>query len=232
MKKIVLLAAFAGLGVAAMAQDCITIKMMNKVDGLPAEYAAMGETETVVYIKGEKSKTEISSMMMSMTMLNDGEKTTTIQEAMGNKMGWVMTKAEAEEASKTDATNPNKPKVEYTTEKKTIAGYECTKVLVTTTGKDKQQNTATVWVTDKIKNPNSGKKTGRMMGPDLTGVNGFPLETSFKQNQGGMDITVTSIATEVKTDKIDDSTFTIDTNGYKMMTYKEMKEQIKAQSGK
>lgn len=228
MKKIILLAAFAGLGLTASAQDCIMIKMMNKVDGLPPEYAAMGENEIVVHIKGNKSKTEVSSMMMSMTSLSDGQKTTTIQESMGNKMAWVMTKAEEEEASKAEV---NKPKIEVTTETKTIIGYVCKKVLITSIGKDKQAIVTTAWVTDKIKNPNAGKKMGRNMGPDLSGVDGYPLETVFKVKQGESDLTITSVATEIKTDKLDDSIFTIDTNGYKVLTYAELKEQLKAMQG-
>ncbi len=228
MKKIILLAAFAGLGLTVLAQDCMTIKTMNKVEGLPPEYAGAGETEKVVYMKGDKSKTEVSSMMMSMTSVNDGQKTTTIQESMGNKMAWVMTKAEAEEAGKADV---NLPKIEKTNETKTILGYECKKVLVTVIGKDKQAIVTTAWVTDKIKSPKAGKNFDRSSGPDLRGVEGYPLETKFKIKQGELDLTVTSIATEIKTDKLDDSVFTIDTNGYKVLSFSELKEQLKAMQG-
>ncbi len=233
MKKIAIIAAFLSLGLAASAQDNYMIKSMNKVEGLPPEYAAMGETETVTYIKGEKSKMEISSMMFSMTSVNDGAKTTIIQEAMGNKSGYVLTKAESEEMEKTEKEKPNKPKIEYTTEKKTVSGYECTKVLITNYGKDKKETVITAWVTDKIKRPETGRKGGRgmMSGPDLTGLNGYPMEMTFKQSQQGMELTITTTTTEIKTDKVDDSIFTLDTTGYQMMTYKELKEQTKAAQG-
>jgi hypothetical protein len=231
MKKLAIVAAFLGLGMTVLAQDCLTIKTVNKVQGLPAEYEAMAESESITYTKGEKTKTEMSSMMFSIVTLMDGEKMTVTQEAMGNKSGYVMTKAEMEESEKSEKEKPNKPKIEYTSEKKTILGYECTKAIITSVGKDKKEIKATAWVTDKIKRPATpkGQKGSRMMsGPDLGDLNGFPMEMSFTQSQQGMDLNITVTTTEVKTDKLDDSIFKIDTEGYKMMTYKEMKEQMKA----
>ncbi len=47
-------------------------------------------------------------------------------------------------------------------------------------------------------------------------------------NFQGTEAKVVMTATEVSTAAIDDATFTVNTDGYKMMTYKEMMEKQKA----
>lgn len=232
MKKLITAAALAFCFTAAQAQDNYTIKMSVKVEGLPEEYAGMAENDVVTYMKGEKSKTEVTSMMMSQLIVNDGQVTTTLIEQMGNKTGFTVTKAEQEaEEKEAEANKKDKPKIEYTTEKKTIAGYECTKAIVTSTTKDKKELKTTVWFTDKIKQPNApktkGRRGGMMGGPDLSELKGFPMQTEMSMNQQGMEMKIISTVTEVSTSAIDDSVFKFSTEGYKMMTYKEMKEQSK-----
>src|SRR5687767_13597315 len=96
MKKLIIIAALA-IGITPLsAQDNMTVKMSVKVEGLPEEYAGMAENDVVTYLKGEKSKTEVTSMMGSQIYLNDGSMTTALMEQMGNKTGWTMTKAEQE----------------------------------------------------------------------------------------------------------------------------------------
>ncbi len=107
-----------------------------KIEGLPAEYAAMGDQETTTYIKGEKNKTEVVGMMGSQTMLFDGKTHTILMDQMGNKSGYTATKEEMDETK--DKSAP-KPKVEYTSEKKMIAGFECTKAIVTSIDKEKKR---------------------------------------------------------------------------------------------
>ena len=87
-----------------------------------------------------------------------------------------------------------------------------------------------VWVTDKIKtNQAQGKKRGgRGMSMDLGDLKGYPLEMEMSQSQQGMDMKILISATEVSTTPIDDAIFTVNTDGYKMMSYKEMQEKMKA----
>ncbi len=132
------------------AQDNYTIKISIKTEGLPAEMAAYGEQDMITYMKGDKSKTDISSMMFSSTVYFDGQKMTSLTDAMGNKTAYTATKEELEASDKGEKTE--KPKIEYTTEKKMIAGYECTKAVLTSVGKDKKETKTTVWTTEKIKN--------------------------------------------------------------------------------
>jgi len=234
MKKIII-AAILVCGLNSLnAQDNYTVKMSIKVEGLPEEYSAMAENEVVVYMKGEKTKHEVTSMMMNQTSLNDGTISTTIMEQMGNKTGWTMTKAEMEADEKENEGKKTKPTIEYTTEKKTVAGYECTKAIVTSVvGKEKKEQQSTVWFTDKIKQPTtkSSMKKGMMGGPDLSSLKGFPMQTEMSMTQQGMEMKVISTVTEVLTTAIDDSVFKINTEGYKMMTYSELKETMKKGAG-
>jgi hypothetical protein len=232
MKKILLAATLAFSCVSLNAQENYTVKMSYKIEGLPEEYAGMAENDIVTYLKGEKSKIEVTSMMGGQIISNDGETTTVLAESMGNKTGWIMTKADMEAEEKENAAKKTtKPTIEYTTEKKMIAGYECTKAIVTSiNGKEKKELKTTVWYTDKIKQPSAPKskgKKGMMGGPDLGDLKGFPMQTEMTMNQQGMEMKVISTVTEVITTPIDDSVFKVSTEGYKMQSYKEMKEQQK-----
>jgi 3D (Asp-Asp-Asp) domain-containing protein len=230
MKKIITSAALLLVTACSIAQDNYTVKMNMKIEGLPPEYAGFGEQEMVNYVKGDKYKNEISSMMMTSVSAFDGTKLTSITEQMGNKSGFTATKEELDAADKNEKTTEAKPKIEYTADKKTIAGYECTKAVVTSIGKDKKENKMNVWVTEKIKsNQAQGKKRGgRGMMMDLGDLKGYPLEMEMSQSQQGMDMKILITATEVLTTPIDDATFTVSTEGYKMMSYKEMQDKMKA----
>ena len=230
MKKLITSAALLLATSFAFAQDDITVKMSLKVEGLPAEYAAMGESEIISYHKGDKSKEETSNMMGSSTTINDGKTTTMLNEQMGEKTGWTATKEELDAASSKEK-SVEKPKIEYLTDKKTIAGYECTKAILTTIGKDKKEQKMTVWFTEKLKLNNSKAKNRRGPSMDFGDLKGRPLEREMAMNQGGMDLKVFITSTEVSTAKLDDSIFKADVTGYKMATYKEVQEKMKTVEG-
>jgi len=228
MKNIILSAALVLMSLAGIGQDNYTIKMNMKIEGLPAEYAAYGEQETVTYIKGEKNKLEVTSMMGSHTTSFDGKMYTVLIDQMGNKMGYTATKEEMDASNnKSEA----KPKIEYTAEKKTIAGYECTKAIVTSEGKDKKENKIIVWVTDKIKSDLAKSKKGDRGMMDLGDIKGYPLEMEMKQSQQGMDMKIVISATDVNTNAVDEGVFAVNTEGYKMSSYKDYAEKMKAMKG-
>lgn len=211
----------------ASAQDNYTIKISVKTEGLPAEMAAYGEQDMVTYMKGDKSKTEISSMMFSSTVYFDGQKMTSLTDAMGNKTGYTATKEELEALDKGEKSE--KPKIEYTTEKKTIAGYECTKVIVTMMGKDKKEIKTTVWTSEKIQNNHkTASKAGKKGMVDLSEVKGYVLAMEMPLNFQGTEAKVVMNTTEVLTSPIDDAVFTVNTEGYKMMSYSEMMQMQKS----
>lgn len=228
--KMLSAAAFILMSAFVTAQENYTIKTTVKAEGLPAEYAAYAEQEITTYIKGDKYKSERTGMMGSSVTFYDGKKMVAVMETMGNKMGYTATKEELESVDKGSKTE--KPKIEYTTEKKMIAGYECTRVNVTSVGNDKKENKSVLWVTDKIKysHPEANKASGKGM-MDLSELKGYPLSMEMSMSQNGMDIKIIISTVEVLTTAIDDSVFVVNTDGYTMMSYKEMMDKQKAMQG-
>jgi hypothetical protein len=229
MKKIITCTAILFMSALSFGQDCYTVKMKMKIEGLPPEYAAMGDQETVTYIKGDKSKVEMTSMMGSQIMLSDGKNYTFLNDAMGAKTGYKTTTEEMEMADK--GKTESKPKIEYTSEKKKIAGYECTKAIVTSTEKETKDSKIIVWVTDKIKYDAGKNKGGKDM-MDLGDIKGYPLEMEIKQSQQGMDMKILMTATDVSTAPLADATFNVSTEGYTMTSYQETMAKMKAMRGK
>lgn len=205
----------------ASAQENYTIKMALRMEGLPPEMAAMGEMEITNYVKADKIKSETVGMMGTRILLIDGEKLTSLNEAMGNKTGYTATRAELDEADKNSKSS--KSKFEYTGDKKTIAGYECTKVLVTTL-REKEETVTTLWVTEKlaIKNNRMMRAQGGKEGLDLSELKGYPLGMEMNMAMNGQNLQMVMTATSVSIAAIEDSVFKVSTDGYRMMSYKDM----------
>ncbi len=212
---------------SGFAQESYTIKMTLKIDGLPPEYAGFGEQEMVNYMKGELYKNETTSMMGSSSTCFDGKMVTSISEQMDTKTGYTATKEELEAANTKEG--QEKPKIEYGSETKKIAGYDCSKAVLTSISADGKENKVTVWVTDKIKTTAAkGRRTGgRGMQMDFGELKGYPLMIESAQNQNGMEMKVTITAIEVSTAPLADSFFTLNTEGYTMMSYQQMMENMK-----
>ena len=213
--------------------DSYTIKMSIKAEGLPAEYAAFGEIEMVSYSKGEKSKSETSSMMFSNVVYFDGKMITNLSESMGNKSGYTASKEEMDGLDK-NKTPESKPKIEYVNDKRTIAGYECYKAIITTIDKDKKERQTIVWYTDKFK-PISGtvrRANRRGMSTDLSDLKGMPLAMESTMNMQGMEVKSVMITTEISTNAIDDAVFIPNTEGYTMLSFKEFQEKMRAMGGR
>ena len=228
-KKLVSVFIFVFVTALVFAQESYTIKMSIKMEGMPAEYAAYGEQELVTFLKGEKSKTEISSMMISSTKYFDGKNYVVLAESMGNKTGFTATKEELEADEKKGKENLQ-TKVEYTADRKKIAGYECTKAIVTTTDETKKESKVIVWVTDKIK-MGSTKKSSVSMIADLGDLKVQPLAMEASQQSNGMDLKLMLTTTEVLTTPINDNFFVPNTEGYIMNTYKDWINKMKAMQG-
>lgn len=209
--------------------DAYTIKASLKVEGLPAEYAAYGEQDFVTWVKGNRSKTEMSSMMGTNITYFDGTTLTSLNDMMGNKTGYTATNAELEAADKGDKDKP-KPKVEYTTEKKNIAGYECTKAIITSLTKEKKESIVYVWVTDKLK-PASMPKKSRRGEFDFGDLKGVPMALEASADNNGQPIKIIMTTTEVNTAAFDEAVLKPDTKDYKMMSYTEFAEKMKAMQG-
>ena len=100
MKNLVLSLSILLAGFSAISQNNYSIKMSVRTEGLPPEYAAYGEQEIVTYVKGDYTKTEVSSMMFTSTVYSDGKTVTSLTDATGNKSAYKASKEEIEEAQK------------------------------------------------------------------------------------------------------------------------------------
>jgi len=212
------------------AQDNYTLKMSMKMEGLPAEYAAFAEQEITTYIKGDKRKTKTEGMMSSNSTYYDSKKMTMLMESMGNKMGFSATKEEIEASDKKE--KAVKPKIEYVDEKKTVAGYECSKAIVSVI-EGKKETSSIIWYTTKINYSDKTMSKAQSGGmPDLSELKGFPLEMEMSYNAQGMDVKMIMTTTDVSLAPIPDSEFEFSTEGYKMMSLDEMKEMQKGRGQK
>ena len=219
MKKLIFsMIAVAGM-LAAQAQikeGSITYSV--NFEGLPPEAAGMMKgSELKVYFKDKKSRTEFTSAFSSNTTISDETASTTLVDAMGQKYFYKMTKAEMEKEGKK---NPE-PKITYTDEKKTIAGYDCKKAVVESKNEKGEAQKIDVWYTDKIQGNNG---TGGRSSGQFKGLKGAPLEFSMNQGQFKMQMS----ATNVSTSPMADSRFVAATDGYTEKSYSEM---MKMQKG-
>lgn len=199
-----------------------SVTYVMTMEGLPPEQAAMmGDMETKIFFKDNKTYTEMNSMMYSYKILNDDNGQLFLMDQMGNKFYTRTTKAEMEKNA--EASKDKEPKIEYINETKTIAGYECKKAVVTSTGKDGEVKTD-VWYSEKVPYVSQGGG-GRRGGEMFKGLKGMPMEFSVKQ--GPMNIKMS--AKEVSFDKVPDSKFVVATEGY---TEKKMEDLKKEGGGK
>lgn len=229
MKKILSIL-FLLVAVVVTAQESYTLKMSVSSEGLPAEYEPYVRQEIITYLKGDQMKRVQSGMMGNSTMLYDRKKLTSLMEGQGSKIGFTATKAELDANDKEDVSE--KPKIEFTNEKKMIAGYECSKVIMTSVNAEKVENKAILWVTDQIKYDPTD--VSRAMGKsflDFSVVKGYPLAMETSQEVQGLKFKIIMTTTEISTAALDDSVFAVDTQGYTMMSYKEMLDQQKAMMG-
>lgn len=201
---------------AQIKEGSITYDM--KMEGLPPEQAAMiGDMELKTSFKNGKVLSEMSSMMFTNQTSVDEKGMTMLMEQMGNKMAVKQTREEMEKEAAKSKDKSVDPKIEYTSETKTIAGYECKKAIITMVNKDKKEEKMDVWYSDKFENPNKeGKGQGQAF---MKGFKGLPFE--FSNAQGAMKFTM--VAKSISVDPIDDSKFILSTEGYKMMTMDELK---------
>jgi GLPGLI family protein len=204
MKKLITAAALL-LSAFTFAQKEGSITYLMTMEGLPPEQAAMmGDMETKIVYKDNKTYSEMNSMMMSYKTVTDDKGSLVLMDQMGNKFFMRTTKAEMDKM----AEGNKEPKIEYTEEKKTIAGYECKKAIVTNTGKEGEVKTD-VWYTEKVPYVSGGG--GRKGGGEMfKGLKGMPMEFAVKNGPYNIKMT----AKEVSFDKVSDSVFTLSTEGY------------------
>lgn len=213
MKKILLTAAAIVGMFAAQAQIKEgTVTYSVSVDGIPPEQASMMKgMELSMSFKDKKSRAEFSSAMMSTITVSDDDGSLTLMDGMGQKSFIKMTKADIEKETKKNA----EPKITYSEDKKTIAGYECKKAVVEVKDQKGETQKLNVWYCEKLPYTSGGRMAGQ-----FKGLKGAPLE--FDSNQGPMKMKMT--ATKVSTSPVADSQFKLSTEGYTEMKMEDMQK--------
>lgn len=177
---------------------------------LPEEmgmYKAMLPRKSRVIIKNEWSKIQQNmGMMMKMDIIFNSQTNTSLMliNALGKKIAVEMNDT-------TEKIDPSLFKLTKKEDVKIIAGYKCTKNILT----DTANNSYTLWITDKLpsyKNQNL---------PDID-LGGFPMEYNIENN--GMSVRMT--ASKVTEKEISDSEFVIPED-YERKSAEEMGEMMK-----
>ena len=184
---------------------------------LDQKYQAMMPSESIVYFKDKKSRTEmtVSAGIHTASILDSksGE-IITLTDMMGTKNAMILTeKDQLKSKEKTkDKVKDQFPVITYQNETKVIAGYTCKKVLIQT---DAESKPIEIYYTDKLKSVmqiNSGWKN----------FEGFPLEYTLDMEGMKMMMSAKSVTEE----KVDDVQFEIPAD-YKILTVAEMEKMMK-----
>jgi GLPGLI family protein len=168
-----------------------------------------GENAThTVYIKGNKSRSEMSNPLFSSTTLYDANtgQAVILKEVSGQKLLIHLTSANWQERSA-----PYEG-IEYknTGETKEIAGYKCVKAVGTT----KAGATITVYYTRDIIPEN------RDYDPQFRTLEGLPME--YELTNG--DVKIKYMITRINLNPVPASKFDIPKSGYREMNYEDSKK--------
>ena len=196
MKKVCLVLAVIMMGfvshVAAQKTFAGTIKTHTHIEGTDdPNILSQGESDASIQIFGNYTKMVRSIQEgFGITSISNGDtkSNVVILDIMGMGKYYVETPAEKIlEAQKTLKYDYDK-----TGEKKTIAGYECEKVIVTMTDLETDESKSFVeWVTNAL---NVGENINFAETPGLAG---YALRSEVKQEIEGTDVTIITEATEI-----------------------------------
>lgn len=163
---------------------------------------------TTIYLKGNLSRSELSSALFSSTTIHDAKTGTAVvlREVSGQKLLIRMTPENwAEKNRKYQGINFNN-----TNETKAIAGYTCTKAEATLS----DGSTFAVYYTSEIIPENKDYDY------QFRNLNGLPLE--YELTQGKLKIKYT--VSKINLNPVPASKFDIPKGGYREMTYEESKK--------
>jgi len=158
---------------------------------------SMLPSEMIIYITKGHVRIEQKTMMGDQNVITDTKAKTSVllMNMMGKKMAITMADDGKEKAE---------PKIEYSSDTKKIAGYECKKATYTTTDEAGEDQEMEVYYTEEIPSEANDK---------LPGLKGYPLEYTI--NSQGMLMTLT--AKTVSKEKISKKMFEIP-EGYEEMS--------------
>jgi GLPGLI family protein len=177
-------------------------------DNQPKLADAFDGATTSVYIKGNLSRSEMSSALASFTTIHDARTGTAVvlQEISGQKLLIKMTAENWKDKNKRYEGITFKP----LDETKTIAGYKCTKALATM----KDGSSFTVYYTKEIMPENNDYNI------QFKNLDGLPLE--YELIQGKLKIKYT--VSKINMNPVPASKFDIPKSGYRELTYEESRK--------
>lgn len=215
MKKLVLLSLMLLLGIGLTAQESIKEGIMTSKQSMSSDnelmntqLRSMGETNSIIYFKADKSRTDMNSPMTGdMSIIMDGTNKQMLmlmnQPALGKKYMLQSIDPSAEDMENV--------KVEKGSETKTILGYECQQYLVKMkqNGQDVEMQ---MFTTDKI---SAISQNTTAMGAK---VEGFPLYYVLKMQQMGTNMEITSEVTKIEKAAVSEDKFSLTPpEGYTIM---------------
>ncbi len=214
-KRIGIVFAFLFVIISVSAQKTeaiVTYEMASQDSTTQAMFDMMGGFKIIMMYKDKRVRVDMDMMGMTTKTIIDNAKGSglLLTSAMGNNTAYVLDEKyiENERAKEVPAN-----KVTLTKETKKIAGYKCKKALVSN---DNQK--LVVYYTDKIQpKANIGDYA-------YEGIKGLVLAVTTTVNTDDLNTVMTMTATEVNTDKIDDSEFNMDVpEGYEIKPVEELK---------
>ena len=181
--------------------------IISNADNQPKSSDAGGAT-TTVYLKGNMSRSEMSSPLASFTAIHDSKTGAGVilQEISGQKLLIRMT------AENWKDKNRRYENISFTNtgETKVIAGYKCMQAKAAT----KDGSVFTVYYTKDLIPENTGYN------PQFSNLDGLPLEYEFVQ--GNLKIKYT--LSKINMNPVPVSKFDIPKSGYRELTYEESRK--------
>jgi hypothetical protein len=212
MRKLLLLlfvlASFNVFAQKKMTEGVLVMKQTMSSENAMAQqqFAAMGDMITTTHFKGNKSCAELSNPMSGDVTVIMDQVSQEMLMLMDNPM---MGKLYAKQSLELTEEQLSKIKVTAVDETKTILGYECKRIDVTT---EEQGTEVTIsfFVTDAFEIPT---QQTAMFGDKFKGL---PMYFEMKMNQMGMEFVITTEVTEIREEKVPDSKFNMTVpEGYK-----------------
>lgn len=191
----------------------ISYEITVDAGNMPPEAVAMFEgSELNVYIKGTKSRSDVSMGFQNTSTISDTKTNTsvTLMDIMGNKY-----------KIKSDPTKDEKSpdvSVKYMDDTKEIAGYKCKKAVITYKDKSGNEQVTSIYYTEEISNYTGNDSRNSM----FKNIKGMPLEYEMRAERGmKMKMTAKTISKE----KVSDSKFDIPSD-YKETTAEDIQKEM------
>ena len=205
---------FIGTGIFAqkeIKEGVIKMKITMSSDNeqINSSLSMLGDMTTTTFFKGQKSFTSLENPMSGKTStVIDNDKKEMLLLLDSPMLGKKYKKSTIEDSKE----NLKDIAISETGDYKTILGYKCKGYNVILKNGESESKMI-MYVTDKITAPNQ-----QNWGMNKK-INGYPLYMTIDAKQGTFSMTTTMEATELKSEKVDDSKFDMSIpEGYSEMT--------------